>query len=266
MGSTWTPTSKKIMESIGGALIVEFSEMAGMGSADRKFKAFLTKQFDRWRRPYAHNASESGRKWIAVGTSNPPLAIPSDPSGSRRYLVIPCGVDGEVTGETVTDRWNYIPDNRDQLWAEAKYRWDNQDPTKPPPNLLPHALRQEQEETNSGFTAANEEFAELVLALQDHRAAHPRPKLGITIKDLWEFGPHECARAGGNPSFHPDDMPGAGFRGVPPMRNRDSQGFAAVLKTAGWESKQTRTGPVRSTLWYYPPRKSDGTGNASEID
>ena len=246
---------QKIMESIGGALIVEFSEMAGLGSADRKFKAFLTKQFDRWRRPYAHNASESGRKWIAVGTCNPPLAIPSDPSGSRRYLVIPCGVDGAVTGETVTDRWNYIPDNRDQLWAEAKYRWDNQDPTKPPPNLLPHALRQEQEETNSGFTAANEEFAELVLALQDHRAAHPRPKLGITIKDLWELAHTNAPAPGGNPSFHPDDMPGAGFRGVPPMRNRDSQGFAAVLKTAGWESKQTRTGPVRSTLWYYPPAK-----------
>ena len=89
MGSTLDADQQKTMESIGGALLVEFSEMAGMGSADRKFKAFLTKQFDRWRRPYAHNASESGRKWIAEGTSNPPLAIPSDPSGSRRYLVHP---------------------------------------------------------------------------------------------------------------------------------------------------------------------------------
>ena len=125
---------------------------------------------------------------------------------------------------------------------------------------MPHALRQEQEETNSGFTAANEEFAELVLALQDHRAAHPRPKLGITIKDLWEL-----AHSPGPVSFNPDDMPGAAFRGVPPMRNRDSQGFAAVLKTAGWESKQTRTGPVRSTLWYYPPAKVMAQGTQAKL-
>ena len=202
------------METIGGSLIVEFSEMAGLGAADRKFKDFLTVRFDRWRRPYAHNSSESGRRWIAIGTANGDVAVPSDPTGSRRYLSIECGVDGAAAN------WDYVAANREQLWAEAKHRWDSWDGEGLPPNLLPPELREEQEAVNAGFTAANDTFSELALMLEQHKPYHPRPEAGVTLQALWELAHSRTPPSGAPVSLAPDDLHGAAFHGTPLILQR----------------------------------------------
>ena len=237
---------QKIMEGIGGSLIVEFSEMGGLGSADRKFKDFLSVRFDRWRRPYAHNSTETGRRWIAIGTANGDIAVPSDPTGSRRYLAIECAVDG---GD-MPSRWGYVAANRNQLWAEASHIWETWDGEGLPPNLLPHSLRSEQEATNVAFTAANDWLSELAIGLEGHKAAHPYPESGATLKTLWEIAHTKAPVTPGTVvSLVPIDL-SAQF--APPMRRKDSQDFAVVLKAAGWKSKRLMVSGLKAVRWYYP--------------
>ena len=235
---------QKIMEGIGGSLIVEFSEMVGLGAADRKFKDFLTVRFDRWRRPYAHNSSETGRRWVAIGTANGNVAVPSDPTGTRRYLSIECAVDGAAAD------WDYVVVNRDQLWAEANHVWKSWDGEGLPPNLLPHTLRPMQESVNAGFTEANDWLSELTLELQDHRPAHPTPESGATLQELWEIAHSKAPPPGAAVSLIPVD-----FHGVPPMRRRDTQDFAVVLKAAGWKSAKVMVSGLRAMRWYCPQAK-----------
>ena len=122
---------QKIAEGIGGALIGEFSEMSGIrgARATEGFKSFISARMDRYRRPYHRTSSDNPRAWVPVGTSNED-AVPADVTGSRRYLAVQCGDDKAD--------WNYVPENRTQLWAEAlaTYQaWVADGSLNPMPNL-----------------------------------------------------------------------------------------------------------------------------------
>ena len=57
---------QQIAESIGGAVLAEFSEMAGIRTqrATEGFKSFVSARNDRYRRPYHHEPSSNPRTWV----------------------------------------------------------------------------------------------------------------------------------------------------------------------------------------------------------
>ena len=176
---------QQLGEGIGGAAIAEFSEMAGIRSARavESFKSFISSRQDRYRRPYARAASENPRGWVGIGTANSE-AVPSDPTGSRRYIAIECGA---------TAAWDYLPSVRDRLWAEALsiYRnWVADGSPNPPPNLLPSGTewREEQERINSAFTGIDADFDDLAEKLELQVTRFVGKANGVKILKLWELG------------------------------------------------------------------------------
>ena len=102
------------IEATLGKLICEINEMAGSTRADRnEIKKFMTATNDGdVRLAYRHHPETRKRRWVMYGTTNDDSSLPNDPTGLRRFAVL------EVFpgGMHCTD---YIPQHRDQLWAEA---------------------------------------------------------------------------------------------------------------------------------------------------
>ena len=83
--------TKQAAELVQGKWIVELSELSAMrASALEAVKAFITRQADDFRAPYARHAESRPRRFILTGTTNA-KAFLTDTSGNRRFLPITCG-------------------------------------------------------------------------------------------------------------------------------------------------------------------------------
>jgi len=122
-GQQWTHVGVNLFDkhqdmvmSMMGAWCVEIAELAAMRRAEQeKIKALLTIQVDNVRMPYARLAMDYPRQSILIGTINPNAdgAYLSDETGGRRFWPV----------KTKTVRLARIREDRDQLWAEAMYRY-----------------------------------------------------------------------------------------------------------------------------------------------
>jgi predicted P-loop ATPase len=101
---------------IAGVWLVEIAEMDALTRASSSaMKAFLTRRFDRFRPPWARHLVKLPRQSVFAGTINPPVGgYLKDPTGARRFWPITC--------RGMIDR-DGIERDRDQLWAEAVYRF-----------------------------------------------------------------------------------------------------------------------------------------------
>ena len=110
-------TTKEIAEALQGCVIVEASEMAGVSHADtERLKAVLTRRNDKARLAYRRNPEDMLRRAIIVGTTNDAEPLPNDPSGNRRFVPITLKRGANVE--------EYMNENREQLWAEARALYD----------------------------------------------------------------------------------------------------------------------------------------------
>ena len=210
---------QKIAEGIGGALIGEFSEMSGLRGirATEGFKSFISARQDRYRRPYHRTSSDNPRAWVPVGTANED-AVPSDATGSRRYLAVPCGDEAD---------WDYVPTHRDQLWGEALsiYRsWVADGAPNPPPNLIPRELRDAQTSVNSKFVGTDAHFEELAGLLEHQAERFTGRSNGAKILALWSLA-HLTRNATAQEGYVPPT----------PMLDRSAENkFGAALTFQGW--------------------------------
>lgn len=96
---------------MAGVWLIEIGEMGGgFRNADRRDKKqWLSMREDRYRPPHARHSVCVPRQFIVAGTTNEPTFL-SDPTGSRRYLVV-------KVGDAL--RKDLIPGVRDQLWSQA---------------------------------------------------------------------------------------------------------------------------------------------------
>lgn len=108
-------TSKDAALQMQGKWGIEMSELASMTKAEaNKTKAVLSRQVDRFRAPYDRFVTEHPRQCVFLGTTNPIDGYFKDPTGSRRFWPIRCGViDIPRLGA-----------DREQLWAEAVHRFE----------------------------------------------------------------------------------------------------------------------------------------------
>jgi predicted P-loop ATPase len=95
--------------------VVEMAELAGLTKGDlNQVKAFLSRQYDKFRPAYGRRVVDYPRQCIMVGTVNPETTgYLKDLTGNRRFWIVKVG---KIS-------WDYIHEERDQLWAEAKARY-----------------------------------------------------------------------------------------------------------------------------------------------
>ncbi len=112
-----THDCKHVLEQTAGKLIVEIAELKGRKKSDNEsIKAMLSRTHDRARESYGYFASEVGRQFVLVGTTNCDkgggCAYLTDPTGNRRFWPARTGrIDLEA-----------LRRDRDLLWAEAVQR------------------------------------------------------------------------------------------------------------------------------------------------
>jgi predicted P-loop ATPase len=96
-----------------GVWIVEISELASFrGIEANRIKAFISRQSDRYRPPYARKPIEAPRQCVFAGTANQSVYL-HDETGGRRFWTFRCGCL----------KADELARDRDQLWAEALLRY-----------------------------------------------------------------------------------------------------------------------------------------------
>jgi predicted P-loop ATPase len=108
---------KDTKDALVGKWIVELSETPHLKREVERFKAFVSRTTDRYRRPFERLTQDWPRQTALTGTSNNLTYL--DVTGNRRYWAIP-----------LADRANValIKRDRDQLWAEAVHLYRNKTP------------------------------------------------------------------------------------------------------------------------------------------
>lgn len=107
-------------EKLQGFWVVEIGELAGMKKADiEKVKAFLSTSDDKYRPSYGKTVESHPRQSIIIATVNGERGYLRDITGNRRFWVVKCRQSEQ------RKRWQFTPEERDQIWAEAKHLWEN---------------------------------------------------------------------------------------------------------------------------------------------
>jgi predicted P-loop ATPase len=107
--------SKDAAMQTRGVWIIELSELDNLSHAEvARIKAFMSRATDQFRPPYGMRLVESPRQCVFAGTVNHGSYL-RDETGGRRFWPVVCGqIDVDGLGEV-----------RDQLWAEAKARYES---------------------------------------------------------------------------------------------------------------------------------------------
>jgi hypothetical protein len=101
-------------DALVGKWVVELAEMPHLRRDVERFKAFVSRQADRFRRAYERLPQDWPRQTALTGTSNDLTYL--DVTGNRRFWAIPLDKPVDVT---------LIKQDRDQLWAEAVQLYKN---------------------------------------------------------------------------------------------------------------------------------------------
>lgn len=121
-----------MVRQIVGKWLVECAEMIGSKRLEAEHKAFLTVSEDWYDEKY-ENKKSNRRRTIFVGTTNDPNCLPDDKSGAnRRYIPIKVSNDPSQAYSIIV---GYLTANREQLFAEAKYKLSQGVPLSVPPSL-----------------------------------------------------------------------------------------------------------------------------------
>ena len=109
---------KEAMDLIRGRWLIEMGELLNYKKATSEaYKAFISKQDDKYRRPYDRHQKTVFRQCVFFATTNEGTFLKGD-TGNRRFWVIDCG-----RIQPTKDVWEDLPDEVDQIWAEAVVRW-----------------------------------------------------------------------------------------------------------------------------------------------
>jgi len=105
--------SKDASQQLAGVWIIEIAELDVMGRAETsRIKAFVSREAERFRLPYARHVIERPRECIFAGTVNHATYM-KDETGNRRFWPVRVGrIDLAA-----------LALDRDQLWAEAMHRY-----------------------------------------------------------------------------------------------------------------------------------------------
>ena len=116
-----------VYRKMQGHWIIEMAEMLGTANAKsvEEIKAFLSREKENYKTPYAKYAKDRNRQCVFVGTSNKQRFLPLDRTGNRRFLPIQVNsknAEIHVLADAAGSR-AYM----EQLWAEVMAIYKSED-------------------------------------------------------------------------------------------------------------------------------------------
>lgn len=115
-----TMIGKEAYEQLQGVWIMEVAEMAATQRASTEaMKHFISKRKDKYREAYGRRVRNYNRQCIFIGTTNN-YEFLTDQTGNRRFWPLKGGVV-PPTKDIIKD---FTKDYVDQVWAEAKYYYE----------------------------------------------------------------------------------------------------------------------------------------------
>lgn len=126
LGGLWysdtfmTVHGPQAFEQLQGAWLMEIAEMSGFRKADAEaIKHYISKQIDTFRPAYGRAVESYPRQNIFIATSNK-RDLFTDATGNRRFAPIDVVIE-----DILKDVWKDLDADVSQIWAEAKYLFDN---------------------------------------------------------------------------------------------------------------------------------------------
>ena len=105
----------------------------------KKVKAFLSTSDDKYRPSYGKVVESHPRQCIIIATVNGERGYLRDITGNRRFWVVKCHQEEQVK------RWRFTPQERDQIWAEAKHIWESGEKLYLESDMIPAAEQAQRE-------------------------------------------------------------------------------------------------------------------------
>ena len=110
---------KTAAEKLQGYWILEIGELAGLRKADvETLRSFLSRQNDIYRAAFGKRATPHLRQCIFFGTTNEEQGYLRDTTGNRRFWPV------HTPGGGSKRSWELTQEDVDQIWAEAKYLYE----------------------------------------------------------------------------------------------------------------------------------------------
>lgn len=133
---------QKGIEAIEGIWIGEIAEMLAATRVKdlEAVKAYITRQNDRYRRPFEHRVTDNPRRCIFIGTTNKDQFL-IDKTGGRRWYPIKCNMEGY---DLYDYKYEALSDIR-QCWAEAREKFKRGEMSPVAARDLLDDIRREQE-------------------------------------------------------------------------------------------------------------------------
>lgn len=146
MGGDWfndsirTFEGKNAAELLQGVWIIEIAELDAFRRADvATIKQFLSIRADRYRAAYGRRSDEYSRTCVFFGTTNTTDFL-QDTTGNRRFWPVDVGAK-----PATKDVFSLLPIERNQIWAEAKMRYESGEQLHLTGNIAEAALQQQEE-------------------------------------------------------------------------------------------------------------------------
>ncbi len=153
MGGEWffdnltTMEGKEGKEEVANSWIIELAELTAMKRSDvEQIKNFISRRSDDYRKAYARKKTSIPRQCVFFATTNEEYFLKGS-TGNRRFWVLPVGVN-ESSFDSISDMRSWLIANRDQLWAEAKYRYEHKEPLYLEDEAMENQAREIQKQYN----------------------------------------------------------------------------------------------------------------------
>jgi len=208
--------SKDFSMQVRGIWIAEMAELDALGRVDQtRAKSVISQQKERFRPPYGRRLVHNPRQCVFIGTCNKAEWL-RDETGGRRFWPVACR---PVVGRMVD--LDGLRRDRDQLWAEALYRYRAKEPW---------------------WLTDEEIVADAIKQQADRYESHPwqeviegwlnkEGKESVTTSEILE-------RCIGKPKDR--------------WEHRDKITIGACLKSLGWINRRPRSGDDRERRYVKP--------------
>jgi 5S rRNA maturation endonuclease (ribonuclease M5) len=218
-------TGKECSQHLRGKWLIEVAELRAYSRAALdQFKEFLVRDVERYRPPWGRKEVHEPRQCVFVGTTNKTLYL-RDETGNRRFWPVRVG----------TINLEKLRRDRDQLFAEAVWRFKNGETWWPTAEFERKTIAAEQEarfEADAWETPIKRYLG------------------GLTTKKttVYQVAMGALGFEGDRPLVVPNEPQPA--RGTPINRlgTADQRRIAAILTHLGWEPKKRST----SNRWWGP--------------
>lgn len=194
----------KGIEALEGIWICEIAEMMATTKAKEveSVKAYITRQNDRYRRPFDKRVTDHPRQCLFIGTTNKAQFL-TDKTGNRRWYPVIC----RQSGYELFNNKEPIQSDIRQCWAEAKVKYDRGE-------MLPYA---------------NQSIIELIRSEQN-AAVEDDYRVGL-IQDYIDERTEVCALELWRKALKNEFQP---------MSKRDSMDIGLIMQSmTGWAKEKT---------------------------